>query len=149
MMAYRQDIEQAMAALEAQRALLGESVVETSLAALRQQLMPSTRSEISSSALRGERKLVTVMFADISGFTEMSKKLDPEEVRGMINACFERLGAAIDRYGGHIDKFIGDEIMALFGAPIAHENDPERCMRAALDMMAALEAFNEEHAHQI
>jgi class 3 adenylate cyclase len=145
----RQDIEEAMSALEAQRTLLGEAVVETSLAALRQQLTPSTLPEISSSALRGERKQVTVMFADISGFTAMSEKLDPEEVRGMINACFERLGAVISRYGGHIDKFIGDEIMALFGAPLAHENDPERSLRAALDMMAALEEFNREHGHQI
>lgn len=148
-MAYHQDIEQAMMALEAQRALLGDTVVDTSLVALQQQLTPSTPLEISSSALRGERKLVTVMFADISGFTAMSEKLDPEEVRGMINGCFERLGAVIERYGGHIDKFIGDEIMALFGAPIAHENDPERSLRAALDMMAALEAFNQEHAGQI
>jgi class 3 adenylate cyclase len=145
----RQAIEEAMSALEAQRALLGEAVVETSLAALRQQLTASTLPEITTSALSGERKLVTVMFADISGFTAMSEKLDPEEVRGMINACFERLGAVIARYGGHIDKFIGDEIMALFGAPIAHENDPERCLRAALDMMAALEEFNREHGHQI
>jgi class 3 adenylate cyclase len=89
------------------------------------------------------------MFADISGFTAMSEKLDPEEVRSMINACFERLGAVIDQYGGHIDKFIGDEIMALFGAPMAHENDPERALRAALDMMSALEAFNAEHSHLI
>jgi class 3 adenylate cyclase len=145
----RQAIEAAISALEGQRALLGEAVVETSLAALRQQLSSPTLPEISSSSLRGERKLVTVMFADISGFTAMSEKLDPEEVRGMINACFERLGAVIDRYGGHIDKFIGDEIMALFGAPIAHENDPERCLRAALDMMAALEEFNREHGHLI
>ena len=145
----RREIEEAMSALEAQRTLLGEAVVETSLAALRQQLTPSTLPEITTSALSGERKLVTVMFADISGFTAMSEKLDPEEVRGMINACFERLGAVIDRYGGHIDKFIGDEIMALFGAPIAHENDPERSLRAALDMMAALEEFNREHGHMI
>ena len=71
-----------MSALEGQRAVLGEAVVETSLAALRQQLSSPTLPEISSSALRGERKLVTVMFADISGFTAMSEKLDPEEVRG-------------------------------------------------------------------
>ncbi len=138
----RQEIERSMLTLEAQRTTLGEPVVETCLAALRQQLAQLERPL----ALKGERKQVTVMFADISGFTAMSEKLDPEEVRSMINACFERLGAVIDRYGGHIDKFIGDEIMALFGAPAAHENDPERALRAALDMMAALEAFNAEHA---
>ena len=55
----------------------------------------------------------------------------------------------VDRYGGHIDKFIGDEIMALFGAPIAHENDPERALRTALDMMTTLEQFNLEYADKI
>jgi len=145
-----QDIEEAVAALQARRSVLGDAVVETSLAVLRQQLADSEQPlEISTSALRGERKQVTVMFADISGFTAMSEKMDPEEVRSLINACFERLGTVIDRYGGHIDKFIGDEIMALFGAPIAHENDPERTLRAALDMMEILEQFNREHAGQI
>ncbi|MBI1880832.1 MAG: hypothetical protein HYR94_21860, partial [Chloroflexi bacterium] len=148
-MTERQELEQAITSLEAQRALLDEAVVATSLAALRQQLADLERSETLPLALKGERKQVTVMFADISGFTAMSEKLDPEEVRSMINACFERLGAVIDRYGGHIDKFIGDEIMALFGAPVAHENDPERALRAALDMMAALEEFNDEHAGRI
>ena len=141
----RQQIEQAIITLEAERPRLGGVIVETSLVALRQQLVSLKQQE----ALHGERKQVTVMFADISGFTAMSEKLDPEEVRNMINRCFERLGAVIDRYEGHIDKFIGDEIMALFGAPVAHENDPERALRAALDMAATLEAFNAEYAAQI
>ena len=123
----RQSIEQAIRALEG----LDQAAIDTSLAALRQWLVSVKSSKVSSSAMKGERRHVTVMFADISGFTAMSEKLDPEEVRGMINGCFERLGAVIDRYGGHIDKFIGDEIMALFGAPVAHENDPERALRAA------------------
>jgi len=145
-MTRRQEIEQAIVALETQRALLGDQVVETSLAALRQQLTEINRPEPAASPHQAERKQVTVMFADISGFTAMSEKLDPEEVRSMINACFERLGEAIDRYDGHIDKFIGDEIMALFGAPITHENDPERALRAALEMVEALEEFNRQHA---
>ena len=147
-MTERQEIEQAITTLEAQRTFLGSTVVETSLAALRKQLTELERAETLPLALKGERKQVTVMFADISGFTAMSEKLDPEEVRSMINACFERLGAVIDQYGGHIDKFIGDEIMALFGAPIAHENDPERALRAALDMASALAEFNTEHAER-
>lgn len=148
-MTEHQEIEQAITTLEAQRAFLGDTVVETSLAALRKQLTELERAETLPLALKGERKQVTVMFADISGFTAMSEKLDPEEVRSMINACFERLGAVIDQYGGHIDKFIGDEIMALFGAPVAHENDPERALRAALDMASALAEFNVEHAQRI
>jgi class 3 adenylate cyclase len=141
-------IEQTIATVEAHQAVLGQAAAQTSLAALRQMLTQLEAAPAASTALalKGERKHVTVMFADISGFTAMSEKLDPEEVRGMINGCFERLGAVIDRYGGHIDKFIGDEIMALFGAPQAHENDPERALRAALEMMLALDGFNAEHA---
>jgi class 3 adenylate cyclase len=144
-----QRIEQDIATLEAHRATLGEALVETCIAALRNTSSELDWQETVTSALRGERKLVTVMFADISGFTAMSERLDPEEVRSVINACFERLGAVIDRYEGHIDKFIGDEIMALFGAPVAHENDPERALRAALDMKVALEAFNTEFVQYI
>ena len=98
------------------------------------------------SHLPGERKVVTVMFADVSGFTTMAETMDPERVRDVMNGCFERLVPIVAQYGGTVDKFIGDEIMALFGAPVAHENDPERALRAALDMMAALAGFNAAHA---
>src|SRR5439155_6937323 len=92
-----------------------------------------------------ERKLVTIVFADISGFTALSEKLDPERVRELINACFDWLVPIVQKYEGTIDKFIGDEIMALFGAPIAHENDPERALRTALELMDAIAAFNHDH----
>ncbi len=146
---HQHQIEQAITTLESRRDVLGSTVVETSLTALRHQLAHTNHHPVPSSVLRGERKQITVMFADISGFTAMSETLDPEEVRSIINACFERLGTVIDHYGGHIDKFIGDEIMALFGAPLAHENDPERTLRAALDMASQLEAFNQEYAAQL
>lgn len=141
-----QAIKQAITALKTHPHNLAETDTEVALAALTQQLVIAEQSTIN---LAGERRLVTVMFADISGFTAMSEKLDPEEVRNTINACFELLGEAIARYDGYIDKFIGDEIMALFGAPLAHENDPERALRAALDMMSALAEFNAEHAHKL
>jgi len=79
-------------------------------------------------AYEGERKLVTVIFADISGFTALSDKPDPETVREFKNACFYRLVPEIEKYEGTVEKFIGDEIMAIFGAPVAHENDPERAL---------------------
>src|SRR5881227_2521366 len=88
--------------------------------------------------IAGERRHVTVLFADISGFTAMAEKLDPEQVASILNACFQTLTAVIFKYEGTIDKFIGDEIMALFGAPIAHENDPERAVRAALELRERL-----------
>ncbi len=95
--------------------------------------------------LAGERKLVTVMFADISGFTALCEELDPEEVRSIINACFTRLSPIIERYGGVVDKYLGDEIMALFGAPITHEDDAERACRAALALLEAVAGLAEEH----
>lgn len=143
-MTQQTQIKQALTALENNRPILGNSVVETATIALTQQLEAIKQSQFST-----ERKQVTVMFADISGFTAMSEKLDPEEVRSMINTCFDTLVAVIKRYDGYIDKFIGDEIMALFGAPIAHENDPERALRSALDMVETLNQFNIQHADRI
>jgi predicted ATPase/class 3 adenylate cyclase len=143
---YKQ-LEQAIVHMEAQRATLGDAVVEASVTALRRQLAELEQAERASRpALRGERRLVTVMFADISGFTAMSETMDPETVRDLMNACFEHLVPVVERFGGTVDKFIGDEIMALFGAPIAHENDPERALRTALEMMSELSAFNLQHS---
>ena len=99
--------------------------------------------------IEGERKQVTVLFADISGFTALSEKMDPEAVRDLMNRCFDRLVPCIQHFDGTIDKFIGDEIMALFGAPVAHENDPERALRAALEMQSALAKFNAENKKQL
>ncbi|GAB4537352.1 MAG: adenylate/guanylate cyclase domain-containing protein [Anaerolineae bacterium] len=82
------------------------------------------------------------MFADISGFTAMSEQRDAEEVVTLVNACLSRLSECVYRYEGTIDKYIGDAIMAVFGAPRAHEDDPERAIRTALDMRDALDEFN-------
>ena len=89
---------------------------------------------------RAERRLVTVLFADISGFTAMSEVLDPEDVREIMNIAFEDVVSAVYRYGGWVDKFIGDAVMALFGAPNAHEDDPERAVATALEMRQAVNA---------
>ena len=91
-----------------------------------------------------ERRLVTILFADLAGFTALAEHLDPEEVHKLPNRCFDRLVPCVERYGGTIDKFIGDALMALFGAPVAHEHDPERAIRAALDLRGTLEEFNRE-----
>src|SRR6266550_1258545 len=138
------ELKAAIAGLEAQRSLLGDTVVEPALAALREQLSQLEPSPVDA-ASDEERKIVRVLFVDVSGFTALSEKLDPEEVRGLINTCFEYLVPVVQKYEGTIDKFIGDEIMALFGAPIAHENDPERALRTALELMDAIAAFNRDH----
>src|SRR5256714_1831631 len=81
---------------------------------------------------RTERKVVTVLFADLVGFTHRSEQLDPEDVAAILRPYHERLRGELERFGGTVEKFIGDAVMALFGAPVAHEDDPERAVRAAL-----------------
>jgi class 3 adenylate cyclase/tetratricopeptide (TPR) repeat protein len=139
----RQHLDQAAAGLEAQRALLGDLVVDSALEALRRQLAELGPLTDGRDRLAGERKLITVMFADISGYTALAEKIDPERARDLLNDCFEHLVPMVEKYGGTIDKFVGDEIVALFGAPVAHENDAERACAAALEMMAALADFNQ------
>jgi len=75
---------------------------------------------------------VTVLFADLVGFTARAEQLDPEDVEAILRPYHERLRAELERFGGTVEKFIGDAVMALFGAPVAHEDDPERAVRAAL-----------------
>src|SRR5438477_9414270 len=81
---------------------------------------------------REERKVVTVLFADLVGFTARAERMDPEDVRAVLAPFWERLRGELERHGGTVEKFIGDAVMALFGAPVAHEDDPERAVRAAL-----------------
>ncbi|MHB8464435.1 MAG: AAA family ATPase [Acidimicrobiales bacterium] len=85
-----------------------------------------------------ERRLVSVLFADLVGYTTLAESRDPETVKNLVDSCFERLVADVVAFGGVVDKIIGDAIVALFGAPIAHEDDPERAVRAALRMQETL-----------
>jgi class 3 adenylate cyclase/tetratricopeptide (TPR) repeat protein len=89
-------------------------------------------TELAPAERREERKVVTVLFADLVGFTSRSERLDPEDVRALLAPYWERLRAELERYGGTVEKFIGDAVMALFGAPVSREDDPERAVRAAL-----------------
>jgi class 3 adenylate cyclase/tetratricopeptide (TPR) repeat protein len=85
-----------------------------------------------------ERRVVTMLFADLVGFTTLSEKVDPEQVKNIVDRCFERLAADVTSYGGRVDKIVGDALVALFGAPVAHEDDAERAVRAALQMQRSL-----------
>jgi len=87
---------------------------------------------VDSVGPRTERKVVTVLFSDLVGFTARSELLDPEDVRAMLTAYHDRVRAELERHGGTVEKLVGDGVMALFGAPVAHEDDPERAVRAAL-----------------
>jgi class 3 adenylate cyclase/tetratricopeptide (TPR) repeat protein len=89
-----------------------------------------------------ERKLVTVVFCDLVGFTARSDRADPEDVGALLRPYHRRLRAEIERFGGTLDKFIGDGVMAVFGAPVGHEDDPERAVLCALRMLAAIGELN-------
>ena len=81
---------------------------------------------------REERKVVTILFTDLVGSTARAEGLDPEDVRATLSSYYGQLRAELERHGGTVEKFIGDAVMAVFGAPVAHEDDPERAVRAAL-----------------
>jgi class 3 adenylate cyclase/DNA-binding SARP family transcriptional activator/tetratricopeptide (TPR) repeat protein len=87
-----------------------------------------------AAALEGERRWATVLFGDLAGFTRLSETADPEDVRLLIDGYTSRMGEIVDSYGGWIDKVIGDALMAVFGAPVAHEDDAERAVRAGLEL---------------
>jgi len=91
----------------------------------------------------GERRQVTVMFADISGFTGMSEKMDPEEVISIVNECFGMMGRIVNENGGTIDKFIGDCIMALFGVPTAIEEAPRKAINTAIGIRNWIHRYNQ------
>ncbi|MGI9029895.1 MAG: ATP-binding protein [Ilumatobacteraceae bacterium] len=93
-----------------------------------------------------ERRVVTVLFADLVGYTSLAEHLDPEKVKLLIEACFRRLVVDIEDFGGRVDKLLGDAIVALFGAPVAHEDDAERAVRGALRMQRTLSRFVEERS---
>jgi class 3 adenylate cyclase/tetratricopeptide (TPR) repeat protein len=98
----------------------------------------------SRSALEGERKQVTVLFVDVSGFTSLTERLDPEDIHQVMTREFELMLGEVHRYEGTVNQFLGDGIMALFGAPIAHEDHAQRAVLAALGIQKALEQYQEE-----
>src|SRR5688500_5481091 len=93
---------------------------------------------------REERKVVTVLFCDLVGSTAQAERMDPEDVRALLSRYHEQVRGELERHGGTVEKFIGDAVMALFGAPVAHEDDPERAVRAGL---AIREAITEGDLH--
>ena len=95
-------------------------------------------------ALEGERRNVTVLFSDAMGFTPLSERVDAEEVYGLMQGCLARMMEAVHRYEGTITSFTGDGVMALFGAPIAHEDSARRAIAAALEMQRSLADYSDE-----
>ena len=97
-----------------------------------------------AASVHEERKVVSVLFCDLVGFTAASEAADPEDVRARIRPYHARLRQEIERYGGTVEKFIGDAVMAVFGAPVAHEDDAERAVRAGLRILEAIDELNEQ-----
>jgi class 3 adenylate cyclase/tetratricopeptide (TPR) repeat protein len=91
-----------------------------------------------------ERRHATVLFADLSGYTAAAERMDPEAVKALVDRTLRRLGEEIERFGGSIDKFIGDNVMGVFGAPVTHEDDPERAVRAGLAMQESMQESNRQ-----
>src|ERR671930_2075916 len=93
---------------------------------------------VAAPAPSAERRLVTALFADLVGFTTLSESRDSEEVRDLLSRYFDASRTVIARYGGTVEKFIGDAVMAVWGTPVANEDDAERAVRAALELVAAV-----------
>ncbi len=162
-MSRREELEHSLAALEAQRAILGDAIIEPAVAALRKELaalelpptelnpaaalrrlVPQTYAERLLATQRRtepERRQVTILFSDVKGSTAMAETLDPEEVLEIMNGAFEFLIQPIFQHEGTLARLMGDAILAFFGAPLAHENDPERALRAALEIIAGAQEY--------
>jgi class 3 adenylate cyclase/tetratricopeptide (TPR) repeat protein len=143
----REQLQQAIVALEAQRSGLGDAVVDAAQAPLRQKLAalsgessPAEGEERAASGAAGsERRIVTVLFCDVTGSTAMAETLDPEVWTEIMNEAFEQLIEAVERFEGTVGQLTGDGLLAFFGAPTAHEDDPERAVLAGLAMLDNIE----------
>ncbi|MEM7112755.1 MAG: adenylate/guanylate cyclase domain-containing protein [Chloroflexota bacterium] len=133
----RQEIVQAIAALETQRAVLGNDVVDTALIALRDRL-----AILQTPQFTEQHQIVTVLVADLSGFTAMSERMDVEEIGETMNQLWERLDGVVEAWGGTVDKHAGDSLIALFGLPFARDDDAERAVQAALAMQIEMALYN-------
>ncbi|HRX02415.1 MAG TPA: adenylate/guanylate cyclase domain-containing protein, partial [Anaerolineae bacterium] len=95
--------------------------------------------------MEGERRIVTMLFCDIKGSTEAAQHLDPEVWTELINAAFEQMIRPVYDYEGTVARLMGDGILAFFGAPLAHEDDPQRAVLAGLDILKGFQSFGERH----
>ncbi len=142
----RERLEQTISALEAQRAMLGDVVVDTALAPLREKLAALTMS--SALDLTGERKRVTILLADVKGSTDLAERLSIETWVEVMNHLLKLLSAEIYRYGGEVNQYRGDGLLAFFGVATAHEDDPERAILAALAMQEVVRPYAAELAER-
>lgn len=134
-------LQLAISALESQRAVLGDSVVDSALAPLRDKLKSLRQATSAVAGETQQRKIVTVLFADIPGISMLEEELDAEDFRDTVNALWEQLDGVILKHGGRIDKHTGEGVMALWGAEVVREDDAGQAIRAGLQMREILQAF--------
>jgi adenylate cyclase len=162
-------LEAAIAAQDELRPVLGDESVETAISALRAQLEALVAQQSALDQLQArvpqaladkarrtqarhaeaERRNVTVLFADLSGFTALGERFDPEIIREFQDDLFDEIASVVYAYEGFVEKFVGDAVVSIFGAPLAHEDDPERALRAALAMRERMEGINERWLEQL
>jgi class 3 adenylate cyclase/tetratricopeptide (TPR) repeat protein len=143
-MTEREELEKAMAVLDGQRTVLGDAAVEAALAGLQQKLAALDKGEPASPALAGERRVVTVLFCDVKGSTAMAEKFDPEEWAGIMKRAFTYLIPPVTHQDGIVARLMGDALLAFFGAPTTHEDDPQRAVRAGLEMVEGIAVYREQ-----
>jgi len=103
----------------------------------------------SQSAIEGERKRLTVLFSDLAGYTAMTERIDPEEVKGIMSRIFRKIQQVVTKYEGVVERFFGDEVMILFGVPKAHEDDPARAIRVAMEIHSLIKNMNPQFEDRI
>ncbi len=144
-----QQLRTTIATLEAQRVILGDAIVDGALSALRHQLAALEAQAAAQSKPTEERRLVTILFTDIVGSTALAEKLDPEEWRQTVAQLHSTVGNLIARHQGQVAQYLGDGLLAFFGAQLSSERDSENAIRAALDAQSALSAQEFPHPIQI
>ena len=133
----RQKLEQAIAAQESLRGVVDDSIVDATITALQEKLAAFDDEQ----PVRQQRKQVTVLFMDIVGSTQMIHNLDPEDNMAILDLALKQFAGPVETHGGRVLRFMGDGFLAMFGAPVAHENDPEMAIRAALAIVKAAEIY--------
>jgi predicted ATPase/class 3 adenylate cyclase len=136
----QEQLEQAMLALENQRGVLGDAVVDAALLSMREKLSALVADQKATQ----QRKLATVLFMDIVGSTSMALDLDPEDTMAIMDTALQRLANPVYAHGGRVTRFMGDGFLALFGAPVTRENEAEMGVRAGLQILTEAQAYARE-----
>jgi predicted ATPase/class 3 adenylate cyclase len=139
----KEQLEQAITAQENLRGTLDDAIIDATIAALQKQL-----ADLEAASEPQRRKLVTILFMDVVGSTEMTRALDAEDNLAIMETALQRLSAPVEEHGGRVTRYMGDGFLAIFGLPLANENDPEMAVRAGLGILAEAEGYAGEVEQQ-